>query len=159
MSKLSKSRMRELIRSYGANPKRWPHAERQAGQIWLDGNAAKVPELLADAKALDRALNTVPAPTGGTELLQARILYAAKSTAQDGTSQDVAANDTAPILRTSNVFSAWKAVAATLVLTTGIGFGIGRVAAADTSYASAEALLSMSMQSDYIEADLLGDGV
>jgi len=159
MSKLSKSRVRELTQSYGANPKRWPHAERQAGQKWLDDNPVVAQELLADAKALDQALNTVPALTGDTALLQARILRAAKNTAQDDTTHDIAANDAAFILRIPNALSAWKAVAATLVLTTGVGFGIGRVAAADTSYASAEALLSVSMQSDYIEADLYGDEV
>ena len=153
MSKLNKSRVQELIQSYGANPKRWPQAEQQAGAAWLEDNPALAQKLLADAHTLDQALNTVHATTGGTALLQARILRAAISTAQEGVANAVAANDTAP-----TVFSSWKAAAAVLLLTTGMGFGIGQVAAADTSYASAEALLSISMQSEYVEADLYGDG-
>lgn len=153
MSKLNKSRVLELIRSYGADPKRWPQAERQAGQTWLAENPASAKELLADATDLDQVLNTVAAPTSDTALLQARILRAAQNMAQDGASYGIAANDTA-----ATVFSAWKAIAATLVLTTGMGFGVGQVATADTSYASAEALLSLSMQSDYAETDLYGEG-
>lgn len=157
MSKLNKPkklglRILELIRSYGANPKRWPQAERQAGKAWLDDNPLDAQKLLKEASALDQALNSLSEPVGDTTLLQARILKAARNTAQDGASHAVAANDVTP-----SVFSAWKAVAATLVLTTGMGFGIGQLAAADTSYASAEALLSISMQSDYVEADLYGD--
>jgi hypothetical protein len=173
MSKLNKPRALELVRSYGANPKRWPQTERQAGVAWLDENPFAAQNLLADAHSLDQVLNTLPAPARDTTLLQARVLKAAKNTAQGGAAQDgaaqdgaaqdgvahgVAANDAAPAPRISNVLSTWKAVAATLVFATGMGFGIGRVAAADTSYASAEALLSMSMQSDYVEADLYGDG-
>ena len=154
MSKLNESRVRELIQSYGASPMRWPQVERQLGQAWLEDNPAKALKLLAGATALDVALNTLQTPASDTALLQARILGAAKKAAQDGVFSDIAANDIAP-----TVFSVWKAVAATLVLATGMGFGIGQVAAADTSYASAEALLSISMQSGYVETDLFGDEV
>ena len=150
--RISELRILELIQSYGANLKRWPQAERQAGKAWLDDNPALAQKLLKEASALDQALNTLSQPVGDTTLLQARILKASKNTAQDGASHAVTANDAVP-----SVFSAWKAVAATLVLATGMGFGIGQLAAADTSYASAEALLSISMQSDYVEADLYGD--
>jgi len=151
MSKLNTSRVRELICSYGANPMRWPETERQAGRAWLEGNPAVAQKLLAGALVLDQALDTAHAPTGDTVLLQARILRVAKNTVQDNTGHQLAANDTTP-----TVLSTWKTAAAVLVLTAGMGFGIGQ-AAADTSYASAEALLSMSMQSGYVEADLYGD--
>ncbi len=159
MSKINKSKVLELVSFYGADLKRWPSTQRQAGQIWLDKNPALAQEILADAIILEQALNTISAPASNTILLQARILREVTHTAQEGIPYEIAANDTAPTLQALTVFSAWKAVAATLLLTTGMGFGIGQVAAADTSYVSAEALLSISMQSGYAETDLYGDGV
>ena len=153
MSKLNKSRVLELMQSYGANPKLWPKVERQAGEAWLEDNPVAAEKILAEANALDQILDTMNAPTGDTTLLQARILKTAENIPQDGVTILQVANDASP-----TVLSSWKAVAATLVLATGMGFGIGQVAAADTSYDSAEALLSLSMQSDYAEADLFGEG-
>lgn len=153
MSELNKSRVQDLVLSYGANPKRWPQADQQAGAAWLEDNPALAQKILAEAHMLDQVLDTAHIPAGDTALLQARILRAAQNTVQDGVTNGLAANDIA-----SSQFSAWKTAAAVLVLTTGMGFGIGQVAAADTSYESAEALLSVSMQSEYVEADLYGDG-
>jgi len=153
MSKLNKSRVLELMQSYGANPKRWPKVERQAGEAWLEDNPFSAEKILAEANALDQILDTASAFANDTALLQARILKTAENIPQDGVAILQAANDATP-----TILSSWKAVAATLVLATGMGFGIGQVAAADTSYDSAEALLSLSMQSDYAEADLFGEG-
>ena len=153
MSKLNKSRVLELIQSYGANPKRWPKAEQRAGEAWLEDNPVAAEKILAEANALDQILDTASAFANDTALLQARILKASENIPQDGVATLQAANDASP-----TILSSWKAVAATLVLATGMGFGIGQVAAADTSYDSAEALLSLSMQSDYAEADLFGEG-
>lgn len=150
MSNLNKARMRELIQSYGADTRRWPEAERQSGQAWLTSHPKVVQKLLADAQNLDQMLDMMHQPASDTSMLKARILKVAEHTEQNS----IAANDSSAPSR----LASWKSVAATLVLTTGIGFGIGQVAAADTSYASAEALLSISMQSDYDEIDLYGDG-
>lgn len=159
--RVSQKRIQELISAYGAGTDRWPDAERQAGQAWLAGNRGKAQKLLADAQALDLLLDRAPAPASDTSLLQARILKAAQNTAQDGIPAVIAANDGASISANPNLLASWKSVAATLVLTisigVGTGFGIGQAAAADTRYASAEALLSISMQSDYDETDLFGE--
>ncbi len=154
MSKLNKSRVQELIQAYGANPKRWPQQERQAGQAWLEENPIDTGILLTDAHSLEQALNTIHSPSGDISLLQARILKLATKTAQDSASYENAGYETAP-----RVIAAWKTVAAVLVLSTGMGFGIGQVAAADTSYTDAETLFSVSMQSEYSETDLYGEGL
>jgi len=159
MSQMNQIRVQELINAYGADSNRWPESERQAGQAWLAEHEmdakADARKLLADAEVLDQMLGTISRPISDTSLLQARIMKAAQGTAQDGGVSIQTANDSVPM---PAKLASWKSVAATLILTTGIGFGIGQAAAADTSYASAEALLSISMQSDYDEVDLYGDG-
>ena len=156
MLQINAIRVQELVSAYGADTNRWPETERQAGQAWLTDNPGKARKLLAEAETLDTFLDTASAPISDTSLLQARILKAAQNTAQDEATNTQAAND---ITAMPSKLANWKSVAATLILTTGIGFGIGQAAAADTSYASAEALLSISMQSDYLETDLYGDGL
>ncbi len=157
MSKMNQNRIQELINAYGADTHRWPQTERQAGQAWLADFPDKSQKLLAEADALDQILDAAPTSASDISFLQARILKAAQNTPQDGISAVMVVNDTAPMPAKTNMLASWKSVAATLMLTTGIGFGIGQAAAADTNYASAEALLSISMQSDYGEADLFGD--
>ena len=155
MPKMNKIRIAELIQSYGADSKRWPQIEQQIGQNWLAKHPEKVQKLLTEARTLDQILGTELHTASDTSLLQARILRAAQNTVQDNIASTVPANDSLPVL---SKLANWKSVAATLILTTGIGFGVGQVAAANTTYASAEALLSISMQGEYAEADLYGEG-
>lgn len=154
MSRIDEIRVQELVIAYGADAERWPEVERQVGQAWLADNPDRARKLLAEAEALEHMLDIADHLVSDTSLLQARILKAAQSTRQDEVAGILAANDSVPI---ASKLANWKSVAATLLLTTGIGFGIGQAAAADTSYASAEALLSISMQSDYDETDLYTD--
>lgn len=154
MSKTNEKRVRDLISAYGVDSKRWPETERLVGQAWLVDNPDKARKLLAEAEVLDQFLDIASAPISDTSLLYARILKVAQSTSQDDVANTLAANDGILI---SSKLANWKSIAATLILTTGIGFGIGQAAAVDTAYASAEALLSLSMQGGYDESDLYGD--
>lgn len=150
-------RLQELVDAYGAQSARWPDDERQAAKIWLSQNPDAAEAILQPADILDQFLDANISNITGTTFLQARILKAAKSTEQDEIIVTVPANNGAQILTQTSLLTSWKAVAATLIITTGLGFGIGQIAAADTDYTSAEALLSASMQSDYDELDLSGE--
>lgn len=61
---MTEERVLQLIESYGADPIRWPSAERAAAQTFLA--AHDTPALraaLAEAEALDGLLAEMPAPT------------------------------------------------------------------------------------------------
>jgi hypothetical protein len=65
-------RLRTLIAAYGANPARWPLAERPAAEAFL----ARSPEAraaLADAEPLDTLLDAVPA-LSPSPVLRAAVL-------------------------------------------------------------------------------------
>lgn len=70
---MTQARVLEILRAYGANPARWPEAEREDVQACLDLH----PELLAeiDVETELDALLTMPDPEP-SELLQHRILRA-----------------------------------------------------------------------------------
>lgn len=53
-------RLRAIVDAYGADPARWPAAERAAGEALVAGSAA-ARALVAVAAALDAALDTLPA--------------------------------------------------------------------------------------------------
>jgi len=100
-----------------------------------------------DKQKLQELLEAGRKPDTDISLLQARILKTAKQTPQD--------NPTAGASYTN--IASWKSIAATLVLTTGLGFGFGQMNTTNTDYLSAEALLSLSIASDYDETGLETD--
>jgi hypothetical protein len=61
ISELDEARFARLVEAYGADPKRWPAAEREPAQILVSSNAA-AQRLLAEARALDLALSSSPPP-------------------------------------------------------------------------------------------------
>lgn len=148
-------RFQELVDAYGADTLRWPKAERLLAQSWCAQHSDKAAQILKAAKELDQILDAVRRPETDASFLHARILKTASSTPQDINAETLSSIAT----QKPAILATWKSIAATLIMTTGIGFGIGQVAAADTAYASAEALLSISLQSDYDEFDLNGDGL
>ncbi|MBL4853917.1 MAG: hypothetical protein JKY25_06720 [Robiginitomaculum sp.] len=107
----------------------------------MDMNKQEIQELLKAGRKPDTDMS----------LLQVRILKSAKQTPQDGLSTGASYTN----------FASWKSVVATLILTTGIGFGLGQfqgqAASENTDYLSAEALLSFSIASDYDETGLEPD--
>lgn len=158
-NEMTAQRLQELVDAYGVQPTRWPQAERQAAKTWLVQNPDVAQSVMRPADILDKSLDANISDISDTSFLQARILKAAQKVEQDAIIGTVAANDGAQTLAQSSLLTSWKSVAATLALATGLGFGIGQVAAADTNYASAEALLSVSTQSGYDELDLSGEGL
>lgn len=61
MTDVAVDRVRTLIDAYGADPDRWPAAERDAALRIVETDPTLAAEL-ADARALDRLLDAVPAP-------------------------------------------------------------------------------------------------
>jgi anti-sigma-K factor RskA len=68
-------RLRAIVEAYGADPARWPAAERAAGEALLAGSAA-ARALVAAAADLDAALDSLPA-LQPTPAMRAAILAAA----------------------------------------------------------------------------------
>ncbi len=156
---MNTQRLREIVGAYGAQPARWPDGERKAAQIWLKQNPDKADSILEDAMSFDQVLDSAAHIPHDVSLLQARILKAAQNTKQDAKPNTAPANDRILGQAKPAALSYWKSIAATLIMATGLGFGIGQIAAADTNYMSAEALLALSMQSGYDELDLSGEGL
>lgn len=54
---MNRERFEQLLDAYGADPKRWPSAERAAGEAFAAENANDVADLLAAARALDATMD------------------------------------------------------------------------------------------------------
>ncbi|MDE1182358.1 hypothetical protein [Paraburkholderia sp.] len=61
---MTPERFQTIVDAYGANPRRWPDAERGAAQAWADANRRDADRLLAASSQLDDwlASDTVAAP-------------------------------------------------------------------------------------------------
>lgn len=102
---MTQERFLEILEAYGADPARWPEAEREAAQAYADAH----PDLVAQAIETERQLDALlgPAEAQVSPLLEARILRHA------------------PKPRPA-VFENWHltgAVAAAVLLAVTIGFG------------------------------------
>lgn len=70
---MDRVRFEAMLAAYGADPKRWPEAERAEAQAF----AAAHPEFaasLAEARAIDALLDAAREPAAGGDLVAARIL-------------------------------------------------------------------------------------
>lgn len=66
------ARLEELVASYGADPKRWPDDERQAGLGFMAGHP-EAADITGAADALDRLLASLPAPAPANAALKDRL--------------------------------------------------------------------------------------
>lgn len=73
---MNEARFAALLEAYGAAPARWPAGERAAAQAFMAGQPARARALLAEAAALDAALDAAPAQAA-SERLVAAVLAAA----------------------------------------------------------------------------------
>jgi hypothetical protein len=74
---MDEARIAAILAAYGADPARWPEAERHAAQAWAAANAARFEALAADARAVDALLASDARDSAPGDLLRARILRAA----------------------------------------------------------------------------------
>ena len=144
-NKMDEQRYEQLLESYGANTARWPEQERELALTFAEKNPERAAQIRARGDDLDTMLdNNIHA--GSNDLLMARILNAAQNIPQDG----LPANDRANY---APLQARWKSLAATLLLTTGIGFSLGQTATADADYQTAETLLLTDYQTSLEAAD------
>lgn len=68
-------RLRAIVEAYGADPARWPAAERAAGEALLAGSPS-ARTMVAEAARIDAALDSVPA-LSPTPAIRSAILAAA----------------------------------------------------------------------------------
>jgi len=104
---MTRERLDSILAAYGADPKRWPEAERADALAFARAQAID----LSDAKLTDALLDLAPAPAAPSDLLTARILRTAPRPA------------TAARLRAAG----W-ALAACMILGALIGYGAGAMA-------------------------------
>jgi hypothetical protein len=155
---MSEDRFIDLVECYGVDPENWPVSERTDGLMFREQNPERAREICAESEQLDHLLETGRRNSDNTDLLAARILKMAQETAQDGyAANDQKNNQQAPLPHIpSRRQSPWKSIAATLVITTGIGFAAGQTAAANSDrYDVAEALLSLDDDTTYEAGNVL----
>jgi hypothetical protein len=70
---MDRERFEHLLAAYGGDFRRWPAEERAAAAVVVAQDAG-VAAAVADAQALDRALDQARSETGDTSALAARIL-------------------------------------------------------------------------------------
>lgn len=102
---MTQERFLEILEAYGADPARWPEAEREAAQAYADAHPELVAQAIETERQLDALLGTAEAEV--SPLLEARILRQA------------------PQLKPT-VFEHWRltgAVAAAVLVAVTIGFG------------------------------------
>ncbi len=139
-------RYTQIVESYGVNPARWPNGERQAALGFAAQNSNLTAQIRAQSEQLDQLLNSNDKNSSPPDFLMSRIMKSAQEMPQDG----LPANDYAPVQ------TRWKSLAATLLLTTGLGFGIGATQTTSANadeYQIAEALLASNYDIEYEAAD------
>ena len=141
---MRKNRFREIVKAYGGDPKRWPDAEREAATAFMAAHPDVGDAVLADARALDGVLDGGNLVPSANDLLMARILKAAHTTPQDRADLPIPANDIPHGAGQGLRMPPWKSLAATLLLTTGMGFVMGNAVASSSEIDQAEALLEIS---------------
>ncbi len=109
---MDRKRFEQVLDAYGADPKRWPEAERAEADAFRAAHPDIADALVAQARTLDGLLDTARDPARDTSLLAARILKQAP---------------VAPAAR-SNFLRPAIALAACAVFGIVLGFGGGMLA-------------------------------
>lgn len=146
---MTEDRYLEIIECYGVDPKRWPKSERVQALVFAKTHPAIANKPGQPEQALDDILNTGALDSADNRLLTERILKIALKTPQEPREYSLHANDfpspeTKWASLTLPLSLPWKSLAATLLLTIGMGFAVGQVAETSSSLAEAEALLASS---------------
>lgn len=87
---MNRERFEQVLAAYGADPKRWPEAERAALEAYAAANA-DASSVLAEARATDALLDAAREPLAPNPQLAARILNAAPRKAARAVSFDTRA--------------------------------------------------------------------
>jgi len=80
---MDRTRFEALLEAYGADPRRWPEAERAAAVAFASAHP-EMGAVAAEAARLDAVLDAGRTEARGSDLLQARILAALPKAAPAG---------------------------------------------------------------------------
>lgn len=144
---MTKEEFETMVAQYGASPHRWPADMAGRARDFMASNTDTADRLLKSERALDALLDMANVPNVENQLLRARILRTARQTS--------AANTGTEAHQTYKRPAYWRALAATILLTTGIGFGLGQAAVTHAQSDTGEALLMASLNADYSADDFL----
>lgn len=144
----------KLVNTYGVHPSRWPENMRADALVFAKHQPEQAKKINADAAYLDKILDACILPQTSNDLLMARILQTVKNTPQDTLRHiKTPANDHPTQFLADDVvsspFAKWKLVAATLLITIGLGFGIGQSMVERSDYWNAESLYAFNLDHDY----------
>lgn len=70
---MSPERFAELIETYGAEPRRWPEAQRNAATTWMEAHPEEAANTLRAARRLDEIMDRYVVPGPGAKLTAAII--------------------------------------------------------------------------------------
>ncbi|AZU04572.1 hypothetical protein X907_2049 [Glycocaulis alkaliphilus] len=118
---MDQTRFSALLSAYGADPKRWPQAERPGALAFMENNGETATRLMAETGELDGLLEAARAEPPSAELA-GRILAAGQAQARFAPE--------------------WARLAAVLALSAGLGLGwggasLGGASQSDAAYAMA----------------------
>ena len=153
---MSETRFREIVDTYSADEARWPQAEHALALAFVRENKVLAKALLEQARNLDALLDFGHRTFEMPDRLKMRILEQARTHIRGGVSTDDVPD--AHFTRIPGVHTPWKTLAATLMVTTGTGFGAGQLAAAQSDAETAETLIAYStsyadFQTDWAEPE------
>lgn len=110
---MTPDRFAALVAAHGADPARWPPAERAAALALLDASA-EARAVTARERALDAALSAVPPPPAPSAALAARIAALAPDTDLPGLWREIAA-----------LFGGWRLAGTALAACVAVGVLLG----------------------------------
>ncbi|PHR59739.1 MAG: hypothetical protein COA43_08580 [Robiginitomaculum sp.] len=143
-----------LVNTYGVHPSRWPEAMRADALVFAKLQPEQAKSINAHAASLDKVLDACILPQTSNDLLMTRILHTAQNTPQDMLQTiKTPANDHPTQFLADDVVNSplakWKLIAATLLITIGLGFTIGQSVAEHSDYWNAESLYAFNLDNDY----------
>lgn len=155
---MTKQQYQDLVSTYGVHPSRWPENLRLSALTFTQTNAKIAAKINEGEAVLDTLLDATHLPETDNDLLMARIITAAKNTSQQGFLHiETPANDHPTRFLADDDMGTpmpnWKKIAATLLITMGIGFGLGQSLTVNSEYYTAETLLAFNSEAE-ISANL-----
>jgi hypothetical protein len=126
---MDRNRFEHLLSAYGGDLRRWPAAERAAAEEFLAQHGASVAAELAEARALDSALETARGAARADGSLETRVLASAPR----------------PVRTSTSAHTYW-ALAACALMGVLLGYGGGQLA---TPASNGEDYFAMAFESPF----------
>ncbi|MBL4869995.1 MAG: hypothetical protein JKX72_03465 [Robiginitomaculum sp.] len=150
---MTKQQYQDLVSTYGVHPARWPEDLRLSALTFTQANQDLAAKINEGEAVLDSLLDAASLPETVNDLLMARIITAAKNTPQQEFLHiETPANDHPTRFLADDEpptpITNWKKMAATLLITMGIGFVLGQSLTANSEYYMADTLLAFNSEAE-----------